>query len=292
MTSGLGVTSAALSKIIGHVSEEPPEKGASEWQLNHFTKKEYAKVAGIVDLPLESGGSFAWSVARPDRLLQHMASESDAFALALGEAVGQAGTSPLNSVWYLDEVVPGNLLRPDNKRKFWAIYMSFLEFGVGRLFKSEFWLPVAVLRTSISNSVLGGVSQCMKQLFRHTLFDPCRMVDVGCVVKVPEPKLVRMTVRYIIGDEAALKSVWSSKGASGIRPCLFCSNVVSKASGLAAEQPTLVDTTCSTPDRFQMARDNDIWRAFDSLARDHGRLNRQEFAIAQRASGPCMRRHC
>ena len=35
-------------------------------------------------------------------------------------------------------------------------------------------------------------------------------------------------IRFVIGDEAALKSIYSNKGASGLKPCLLCLNVFAK----------------------------------------------------------------
>jgi hypothetical protein len=35
-------------------------------------------------------------------------------------------------------------------------------------------------------------------------------------------------IRFVIGDEAALKSIYANKGASGLKPCLLCLNVFAK----------------------------------------------------------------
>jgi len=92
-------------------------------------------------------------------------------------------------------------------------------------------------------------------------------------------------VAKIIADEAALKVVWNSKGASGTRPCFLCANVMAKGSGACEAHARLVDVTCSDVACFQLMTDADIWRAFDSLAAEHDVLSRADFAIAERAAG-------
>ena len=57
--------------------------------------------------------------------------------------------------------------------------------------------------------------------------------------------LVRAQITCIVGDEAALKSCWSFKGASGIVPCVQCRNCVSDASDLQRRSGHLFTT--STP---------------------------------------------
>ena len=163
--------------------------------------------------------------------------------------------------------------------------MSIAEFPRERLCCAEWWLPVAVIRTSVANTVRGGVSQCVLQLLKHTLLAPLRMSDIGTTVDLQGPTLLRLRVAHIIADEAALKSVWNTKGSSCTKPCVLCANVVSKHSGLGGSHAALVDITCSDARRFQPTVDADIWRAFDTLAVDQHRLPRESFAIAERAAG-------
>ena len=95
--------------------------------------------------------------------------------------------------------------------------MSIYEFGREHLFMEQFWLPVAVLRTGVDASVVGGVSRCMRELFRAVLFQPCNLLEVGIAVQLDAPTLIRITIKHIIGDEAALKYCWDCKGAGGIQ---------------------------------------------------------------------------
>lgn len=280
-----GVTTQALVAILARTNKDPDDI-VSAWQVNNFLKQEFEKISLTLDLPLKDGSTFKWEVGRPDLMLAYFCSESDHFRDAMLAATTEAGAEPLGAILYLDEVVPGNILKPDNKRKFWAVYMSFLQFGGDRLFRTEFWLPVAMLRSAVAMDVVGGMSKCMKELVRAILFDPCNMSQVGVALKLPAPTLVRWSIAKLIGDEAALKTVWLSKGAAGIRPCFFCANVVSRHSELAVpETPSLVDIGCSDPSRFLRASDQDMWDSFDNLAHQKDVLNKGQFAILERASG-------
>ena len=277
-----GVTGAALSAVLSATRDERIEP-LSEWQIRDFIKSEFKQVGHVIKLPLKNGACFAWEICRPDKLIQYFASASDLFREAAPQALSSAGAAPLDTIWYLDEVVPGNVLKPENHRKFWTIYMAIS--GCDNRFAEQFWLPVAVLRSGIASSVRGGVSQCMRSLFRSVLFDPCRMAEVGAPIVLDVPVLARLSIKHIIGDEGAIKYLWDSKGASGIRPCFFCCNVVSKHSGLASGCRTLVDTGCTDPRRFQLCSNADIWNFFDKLAENHNALTKAAFTIQERASG-------
>ena len=57
----------------------------------------------------------------------------------------------LTVITYLDEIIPGNVLHPDNARKSWAVYMSCLELPQWMLQLEDCWLAVAVIRTIASD---------------------------------------------------------------------------------------------------------------------------------------------
>ena len=216
------------------------------------------------------------------------AKHAAAIACFLPAASQATGGQPLKLAIYLDEVTPGNVLRPENHRKFWSFYVAFVDCKPELLHREQMWIPIAVLRSSIAHQVKGGISQCTRQLVRTMLLDPCNMAGVGFALTLSTPTLVRAQLRYFIADEAALKAVWSSKGAAGCRCCLLCKNVVSINSGLADEvgsEDYLVNVSCAEVERFDMATDADIHSAFDRLARDAGRLKVGAFKQLEKAVG-------
>ncbi len=258
------VTSEALAAITRTVHAQGSEE-FSTWQINHFIKTEFAKVRFDIDLPIGEADPFTWTVCRADLLVQYFAAEASPFRSVMDRAIRKAGGEPLRGILYLDEVTPGNVLRPDNQRKFWAVYLGFAECAAQHLCREEFWLPLAMLRTTIAGKVLGGMSYCIKALLRSLLFEPCKLAGVGMSVVLESPVLLRAALSNVLADEAALKAVWCSKGASGLRPCMLCRNVTSLNSDLLAGQTYLVDVSCSDSSQFALCTDEDVWGAFDRL---------------------------
>lgn len=198
----------------------------------------------------------------------------------------QKASHTLSAVLYMDEVTPGNVLRPDNRRKFWAFYFGFLEVGSTSLCREQFWLPLGVLRTCIAHDVKGGVSYAVRALLRSLLIGPCRLADIGCpVVFSTGPRLVQASITNIIADEAALKALWSAKGAAGLRCCILCRNVVSLHADLTTGQDYLVDVSCSDASRFDLAEDQDIWDTWDKLAAKRNELSKVAFGELEKACG-------
>ena len=70
----------------------------------------------------------------------------------------------------------------------------------------------------------------------------------------------------VIADEAALKSMWSCKGSAGHRPCLLCSNVVSKRSELESLSGAFVDISCVDFKKFRCHTKASILSAVDRIA--------------------------
>lgn len=282
-----GVTTQALNGILENCREKGiPE--VSAWQIDNFYKKEFAKVKTTLQVPLagESGEDvFEWQVCRLDCLLQALCDDCPRYRADITRALERSDSGLLDAVLYLDEIVPGNLLKPDNRRKFWAFYIGFMEAGAQRATQEEFWLPLAVLRTSVANTIDGGLSQCVRLLVRSILFEPANLLNAGFALRLERPTLVRVRLGRLIGDESALKAVWQSKGASGTRPCLFCANVVALASDLVGSIPHLVDVSCADPGRFQTLKDKDLWSQFDSLQEAHRTRTKKDFSLLQQAAG-------
>ena len=75
----------------------------------------------------------------------------DIFRRMMAIAIGASTDQVLTVITYLDEVMPGNVLNPDNARKSWAVYMSCLELPQWMLQLEDCWLAVAVIRTIASD---------------------------------------------------------------------------------------------------------------------------------------------
>ena len=240
-----------------------------------------------IRLQLLGDGWFDWEVVRLDAALAMLARESNEYRSALRRALASSCQGTLSAILYADEVTPGNPLRPDNRRRFWSFYIGFQELGPVALSREQYWIPLAVLRTCKANSVRGGLSAAFRALVRACLLAPANLAVVGMPIEFDEggPQLLRIKITNILADESALKSLWSVKGAAGVRPCFLCKNVVSIHSRLAQDSGYLVDIGCADASCFDLATDEDIWSSWDDLALQRGHLGKGAFELRERACG-------
>ena len=278
------VTTEALAAITKKVHEQGSEE-FSTWTINNFIKTEFAKVRFNIHLPIGEAEPFAWTLCRPDLLISYFAAQAEPFRRVMGMAIRSAGARPLSAVLYLDEVTPGNIIRPDNQRRFWSFYLGFTECAAEHLCREEFWLPLAMLRTTIAAKVDGGMSCCIKLLLRKILMAPCNLASVGVTVVIESPVLLRAALTNLLADESALKSVWRFKGAAGLRACGLCRNVMSLRSELVDGQTYLVDVSCSDSSKFVLCTNEDVWEAHDRLEAAVGHMTKGDFDRFEKASG-------
>ena len=71
-------------------------------------------------------------------------------------------SKPWQLIIYSDEVIPGNVLGPA-QRKLWAIYASFQEMDQF-LHHEDLWLTISLERSSFVSQVQGGVGQIMSKI--------------------------------------------------------------------------------------------------------------------------------
>ena len=59
---------------------------------------------------------------------------------------------------YSDEVTPGNVTAPDNRRKVWVLYWGLLELSKQSLSMEDAWFLLAAKRFSEVAKLKGGIS--------------------------------------------------------------------------------------------------------------------------------------
>ena len=185
-----------------------------------------------------------------------------------------------------DEITPGNVLRPDNARKFTSFYFTFAEFGDFAVRHESVWFHVGVLRSTVVKEVIGGLSCALRLLLRAFTMESHGFTDGVLLPLDSGPTLLFAKLRIHLGDEAALSQGLSIKGASGIRPCLKCCNVLKKDSGLAHRRPLdLVEVSCSDTSRFVQNTDRSVWQQYDRLVALDSHSSRAEMDRQQKAVG-------
>ena len=171
--------------------------------------------------------------------------------------------------------------------KFHAFYYTFKDFGQAGLCREDLWFTVCCLRSNKVNQLDGGLSALTKEVVQ--LFNQFR---TGLLLTFPnergnEREFLFAQVRCLVGDEGALKSMYSVKGASGTIPCLFCWNIVQARSTLAEHDSSgyLQPHTCTNVDLIKSRSDADFANAALLLTTEKTRRNKKDFETLEQSLG-------
>ena len=190
-------------------------------QAHAQTQTMYGPVVQFMQLPGSDLEQFEF--ISPAAFLNYLSSTCNAFSNLLA--------FPNNSatlLLYGDEMTPGNPLRADGGRALLNFYYTFLEFPSWFLHKKDGWFVLASLRSSLIKQINGGVAGLITRIMR-TLFvdDSTASLSKGIFLKVGnKTELIHIKFGGFFGDEKGLKEFLDYKGASGVKPCIGCGNVV------------------------------------------------------------------
>ena len=250
-----------LSELV-RIAREDGVEVASQKTISRALLSLFEGVRHYINLPLDAGGDFRWVVCHPGLFLAQCLATSESLRHLFAAASPSTPHLPWTLVLSHDEATPGALLRPDNKRKFSAFYFALLEIGSTALRYDRCWFPIAVLRTTIAARVAGGLSGVLRMLLRY-LSD---LFAVGVDVALPSgPSRLYARLGPHLADGDALRASLALKGASGLKPCMLCANVLKKHSDLAHRRPGLVEIDEVDTDKFLLHDDETLWALFDSL---------------------------
>lgn len=294
-----GVTDAVLAKILSAVKRRPEILDAVvpsriRFDIAEGLNEQFRQASVLVKLPLLSGGTFDWEVLCPRKALALAVDANKSFRSFFEAALRKRGTAA--PVWhvilYHDELTPGNVLRPDNKRKVTAFYFSFAELEEG-LFNENAWLCCAVLRHTVIQTVQGGMPFVAKQLVKLFVSGESCFSSVGVLLRLATPIILRAEVSNILGDEAALKQTFGVKGASGLKPCMLCKNCCMKGSELARLDKAgyLQEITCTDIDKFDLASNDNVWECTDHLLLQQLTLRKGQMDNLEKAAGMNANEH-
>ena len=188
---------------------------------------------------------------------------------------------------YCDEISPGNPLRALNTRKVHAFYVSFAEYGAEARCQERFWYCICLARTTVVNTVVGGLSALTHKLLESADFNG---LANGCLLTMgpssQSPKcLFFAEMHTMLGDEAALKMVFDVKGASGTLPCPLCTNLVSR---LHEHDPTgrlLLPLHTTDYTLLRCVSDESAWQTQALLISREPTMTKKDFAQLQQSVG-------
>ena len=288
--SGIGgISDSALAKVLKFCRETPEilEDPLSARYISKATNALAKYVCTTQDLLLNNGRMFEWTYAHPQRLVTHLCQEHVYFWRTLRQLHAcrpSSRSNPWHIVLYCDELTPGAQLTPLNWWKSWSFLVTIREFR-GLLGKDAAWLPLGLLRTSICKSVRAGVSAAIRWLMRRLLLGPDSISTAGLpVCNGSESFMIFAIVSNILGDEAALCRVFSGKSASGLLPCLECSNAWDPTKC----EPRRVDSTgyfveldCTDFKQFVATTNEEHWEKNDMLREAKPTMSKGKFKALQ-----------
>lgn len=154
-----------------------------------------ADVGLIIKLPLEDGSEYEWYVARPQGLLRKFAAHSP----ALRRLLCKLKTSPddlADIIHYIDDVSVGHLLAPVHGRAFTTYRYTFKQFGSHLLSSQQCWLEYGILRTSVTEKVVGGPSYVLRVLMHQFFTSAENFTTTGVFVNCGEGEMIFAKKRW------------------------------------------------------------------------------------------------
>lgn len=259
-----GVSDAGVRRVVAKLRKEPQLANES----SPYLKQRFASLDHALLEDTEHGICILQLQVYID-LLCRDAQVARFFATTIVEEQIKEGS--VSACFYLDEIVPGNIIAPDNRRRSWCFYFAWLTHV--KLRKEILWMPLAILRTELLEQVPGGLPQVMTHILRQ-----CLPFFRGLVIG---DRLVITSKLYLLGDEDALKKCLAHKGASGLRPCIRCSNCISKGSSVEGYHSIDHDNF----DDFEDVEDQEVLEILQHLCHVEETSTKTKLQEAEKLSG-------
>ena len=299
-----GINNTKLLSLVKRIKEKPAvlDEVTSLKMLDTATFELFDAVkAEAHRFALDDGSEFVWEFASARKCLAEFTRRSANFKDMLASLHARTPCTmgaPWHWIVYFDETTPGQVLRQDNRRKTWAFYVSIRELGPAVLQHEAAWLPIAILRSSVSKTIIGRFSGCMKVFFSNLLIADGNLRTDGLVLRLlrDEPVLIFVTMGNILSDAAALKDLWCVKGAGGLIPCSFCVNICGADDGEDTllghdDSHRIFDIRCRNPQDFVIKSSGDWYVQADTLQALQPRLSAADFELVQKAYGMTYNQH-
>ncbi len=125
---------------------------------------------------------------------------------------------------------------------------------------------MAVIRTKKVGKLEGSFSAIARRIFAiHFLSLDNGLALVGAVVHLPDRDVCSFGVLWaIVADGDGIRQLMEAKGASAIKSCPFCCNVVSRVSLAAGD---VVCLSCSDPEKFKLHSHDSLYSEIEMLFR-------------------------
>ena len=244
-------------------------RGQMTDELRSYSQIEtpYGLLIQKLDLPLIDGKVYHWYMANPFALLwwlvQHLVYFRKFFCANVRGEVGKV-------VLYEDEATPGNKLHWHNPREMLCWYWTLAQFPAWYRSRKHGWFVLGYIKTPILKTVVGGASGMAKQIL-HFLWSSTKFnFDKGIFLSYDDVEFkFRARLHCIIVDGLAEKKLCSLKGASGMKCCADCKNVLTGPPHKYKNHPYLRHYSCTRLNQFDLhteATFNDMTTKLVALA--------------------------
>ena len=214
-----------------------------------------------------------WMPRAPE-MLQFMVDESPAWRAAVSDAL-DVNDGVLRPIIYHDDITCGNILAVIKKKKVTAVYLTVREMFPHVSLEAA-WLPLLVMQRVQQEEVPGGLSAVMAELVRRL-----RRAGRGFGLEIDgRVRHCSFTVPFLfVSDMDAQRATWSIKGSAGLKPCMFCANVIAKYAlrGQHESFETIASAAC---DKFKAISDADFQAAVRHIAAQPTKASREQWERA------------
>ena len=233
-------------------------------QRSHsIAKTPYGTVLQSMPLPLKALPH--WEFIHPLALLHYLSTLSVAFGNIM-ERCGTPGRS-FRLILYIDEICPGNPLRPEKSRTLQAIYWALADWPQWLLQRTAAWPCFGTIRSKLVEKLPGGVANLMKivllQFFPRR--GPSFKNGVTIVLGSGERLVCTGLFCGFLCDEKAHNQVVGSKGASGTKPCLTCKNCFGRVKD-SAILAGCISIKCDDSRKFDRHTNESVYECYDLMA--------------------------
>ena len=202
-------------------------------------------------------------------------------------------TRPWRTVWGMDECWSGNILSVTG-RKAMALSYTFMEFGKKYRSREACWFTVAVVETRVFKALPGAWSQACRVILETFFLDELNgLARHGMFVSFQDQHIsLHAKVGIVLADGDGWRQLFEAKGASGIRVCPKCGNVVSRRDLLAhaPKGSPLVDCSCADVGAFALHNFDSVHKGIKLLFRNKaayysGKMTKTSMLETEKAFG-------
>eukprot|EP00435_Cladocopium_sp_Y103_P020853 s1575_g5.t1 len=153
---------------------------------------------------------------------------------SFAELLRRCRTTALGAVMAHDECTAGNVLNPLQTQKTCLFYITF-SILKDSFAQSHSWIPVAALTHAQLTACKGGLGGATAAFVRAWVAQ-----SLDSPFYVGQNLCVTVTLKAFLSDGESQRAAYSCKGSAGLKPCLFCSNVVARGCDAPARDASFV----------------------------------------------------